>query len=1017
MIKIKETYKLVFTVSEHETLGYLFESWVVSMIQEDQMSLSFRKVNKTTVKDYDIAVSKAEYELLENITEYSDESITRRFSKNTIKSSDFLKNPDPKVLSQLIRPFIEKRMARCYDLILDNHIPLHFKGKRKDAIRDEAIHVAEDEASAVFHFERGEDGIRYFITLRSGSKNLGLFNKDARILVNKPCILLLGGSLYKFKGNIDGNKLSPFISKEFIHVPKSTEMKYFSSFVHAAIDQYEVNAKGFDVLSPVYPCEPLLCLEQDLSAGPVLKLKFRYGPRDFLYHDPAAGSTEMEQDGQRVMFLKIRRDKEAEEKAITAILSTGLVNGEGSFFRLPETIPSLVEQEKEVKRLALKELQEAEAIETKHKLISWISMHKAGLEKSGITVVQDQLKERYFTGNIRVDMSMKESNDWFDVHAVVFFGNAKVPFIKLRHHILNNIREYALPDGSLAILPEEWFAKYRDLARLGNVSGDGITLKRHHFGLIKELAGEKNGNGLVDYESIIRNRKLEDIRIPDGLNARLRPYQAEGFQWMNIMQQLQLGGVLADDMGLGKTLQTLVMLMHSKKTNLPAQEVQETPPDSPSKQLDLFAPAYSAGSAKTRTSLIVMPLSLIHNWINEVTKFTSGLRTYVHSGQDRVQDPKVFLNYDIVLTTYGIIRNDLDMFRQIEFWYIILDESQLIKNPQSKLFRSVKQLRSKHKLVLTGTPIENSLVDLWAQLTFLNEGLLGNLNYFKEEYVVPIEKNKDPQKEEKLQRMIGPFILRRTKEMVARDLPSLSEQVYYCEMSEAQRNLYEERKSEIRNTILENITKLGTDRSRFVILKGLMQLRLLANHPMLYTGNVPDETDLHGIPSGKFEEVIRNLENLHAEGHKVLIYSQFVKHLRLFRDYFEKQGYRYSMLTGQTITDERQQVIREFQEEDDRMFFLITLKAGGVGLNLTAAEYVFLLDPWWNPAVENQAVSRAHRIGQEKKVFSYKFITRDTIEEKILQLQSRKSELASLFISNNNPLRFFTKESIVKLIE
>ncbi len=372
MIKIKETYKLVFTVSEHETLGYLFESWVVSMIQENQMSLSFRKVNKTTVKDYDIAVSKPEIELLENITEYSDESITRRFSKSNIKSSEFLKNPDPKVFSQLIRPFIEKHMARCYDIILASHIPLHFKGKRKDAIRDEAIHVAEDEASAVFHFERGDDGIRYFITLRSGSKNLGLFNKDARILVNKPSILLLGGSLYRFIGNIDGNKLSPFITKEFIHVPKSTEMKYFRSFVHAAIDQYEVNAKGFDVLSPVYPCEPMLCLEQDLSAGPILKLKFRYGSRDFLYHDPEEGSTEMELDGERVRFLKIRRDKDAEGKAIMAILGTGLVNGEGAFFRLPENIASADEQEKEVKRQVLKEWHEAEALEIKHKLINWM---------------------------------------------------------------------------------------------------------------------------------------------------------------------------------------------------------------------------------------------------------------------------------------------------------------------------------------------------------------------------------------------------------------------------------------------------------------------------------------------------------------------------------------------------------------------------------------------------------------------------------------------------------------------
>jgi SNF2 family DNA or RNA helicase len=585
----------------------------------------------------------------------------------------------------------------------------------------------------------------------------------------------------------------------------------------------------------------------------------------------------------------------------------------------------------------------------------------------------------------------------------------------LRNNILNNIREFVLPDGTIAILPEVWFSRYHDLARLGNVSGDKLTLKRHHFALAKEVAGYSENILPVDYETILQNRNFNNIKLPEGLSAKLRPYQAEGFQWMLMLQELGLGGCLADDMGLGKTLQTLVMLTQSKRYLPEPAEVatQETS----IRQLDLFSPNFKGETVHRRTSLIVMPLSLIHNWVNEIVKFSPGLRTYVHSGQDRVQDPRVFLNYDVILTTYGIVRNDLDMFRQIEFWYIILDESQLIKNPQSKLFRAVKQLKSKHRLVLTGTPIENSLVDLWAQLSFLNDGLLGNLTYFKEEYAIPIEKNRISQQEEKLQKIIGPFILRRTKEMVARDLPSLTEQIYYCEMSEEQKSLYEEKKSEIRNMILDNITRVGADKSRFVILKGLMQLRLLSNHPLLYLGENSPEMKDKLIPSGKFEEVVRNLENLKAEGHKVLIYSQFVKHLRLFKEYFEKNGHDYSMLTGQTINDERQKVIKEFQEDPKKNFFLITLKAGGVGLNLTAAEYVFLLDPWWNPAVENQAISRAHRIGQERKVFSYKFITRDSIEEKIMQLQNRKSELASLFINNNNPLRFFTKETIVKLME
>jgi len=1016
MQKNKEIYKLVFTVSEQEALGFIFEAWVVSLTRENQFSLGFRKVNKLTIKDYDLVLSKAESDIIDLITEYSDESLARKFSKKELKASDFFRNPDPALLAQQIRPYIERRMAKCFDLFQSGEIPIHFKGKRKDAIKDEPISIISKGAGAVFHFERSEEGIRYYITVRSGNNQLSLYNKGARILVVKPCILLLSNCIYQFGGNIDGNKLSPFFNKEFIQIPKSSEKKYFESFVQTAISQYEVEAKGFEIEQPDFACVPVLKLEQDLRYELVLKLTFSYGPKNFQWGEESDGHTAFEEKNKRVRFLKVRRIKAAEAEAAKFLLDNGLLNSNGSFFKvsMKTSGKGLLDFMPETKAVLSKTNTEDNSDE-KHELIHWLNEHKEIIETYGIKVEQEYFNERYFTGSIHLDMSLEETGDWFDIHAIVYFGEFKVPFIRLRTNILNNIREYILPDGTIAILPEVWFSRYHDLARLGNVSGESISLKRHHFALAKEVAGHLESQLSIDYESLMHDRILEKVKIPEGLNAKLRPYQAEGYQWMLILQQLGLGGCLADDMGLGKTLQTLVMLLQSKR--MVPESVPISEPELPIRQLDLFTPNFQGESIHRRTSLIVMPLSLIHNWLNEILKFSPGLKTYVHSGQDRVQDPRVFLNYDVVLTTYGIVRNDLEMLRQIEFWYIILDESQLIKNPQSKLFRAVKQLKSKHRLVLTGTPIENSLVDLWAQLSFLNDGLLGNLPYFKEEYAVPIEKNGSTQQEEKLQKIISPFILRRTKEMVARDLPSLTEQIYYCEMSEEQKSLYEEKKSEIRNMILDNITRMGTDKSRFVILKGLMQLRLLSNHPQLYLGDDSEDLKTKLNPSSKFEEVVRNLENLKAEGHKVLVYSQFVKHLRLFKEYFDAKGHDYSLLTGQTINDERQKVIREFQEDPKKNFFLITLKAGGVGLNLTAAEYVFLLDPWWNPAVESQAISRAHRIGQERKVFSYKFITRDTIEEKIMQLQSRKSELASLFINNNNPLRFFTKETIVKLME
>ena len=308
--------------------------------------------------------------------------------------------------------------------------------------------------------------------------------------------------------------------------------------------------------------------------------------------------------------------------------------------------------------------------------------------------------------------------------------------------------------------------------------------------------------------------------------------------------------------------------------------------------------------------------------------------------------------------------------------------------------------------MITGTPIENSLSDLWSQFNFLNKGLLGSLPYFKREFITPIEKKNDEDQQKKLLKLIRPFMLRRTKEEVASDLPALTEQIRYCEMTDEQREIYETEKSAIRNTILKNIETNGIKKSALVVLQGLTKLRQLANHPSMVTKEIDAE-------SGKFDEIYRCLKNLLAEKHKVLIFSSFVKHLELLQTKIESKNWKYSRLTGKTTN--RQEVIREFQEDPDNHIFLISLKAGGVGLNLTSADYVFIIDPWWNPAAENQAINRAHRIGQDKKVFVYRFITEDSIEEKIQTLKSKKSALAEKFIGSNNPINAITEEEIMSL--
>ena len=404
-----------------------------------------------------------------------------------------------------------------------------------------------------------------------------------------------------------------------------------------------------------------------------------------------------------------------------------------------------------------------------------------------------------------------------------------------------------------------------------------------------------------------------------------------------------------------------------------------------------------------------MPTSLIYNWINEAAKFTPGLRMMVHTGAFRYKSPDVFGKYDVVVTTYGISRIDVELFKAFFFDYIILDESQNIKNPSSKSYQAVKQLKSRHKLILSGTPVENTVNDLWTQMSFINPGLLGSQQFFINEFVTPIEKKKDEDKAHRLQALIKPFVLRRTKEQVATELPPKTDQLFYCQMSDEQSAVYEKVKSEYRNELLQSLEDGTFAQTQIQVLQGLIKLRQIANHPSMI-----DET--YEGDSGKFENVIHTLANVLEGGHKILIFSQFVKQLTIYRQYFDKQNIRYTYLDGST--QNRGEVVKRFQEDAKTQVFLISIKAGGVGLNLTEADYVFNLDPWWNPAVEQQAIDRTHRIGQTKNVFIYKFITKDTVEEKILALQQRKLSVArSLITTEESFIKSLSAEDIKEILK
>jgi len=361
-----------------------------------------------------------------------------------------------------------------------------------------------------------------------------------------------------------------------------------------------------------------------------------------------------------------------------------------------------------------------------------------------------------------------------------------------------------------------------------------------------------------------------------------------------------------------------------------------------------------------------------------------------YHGQLREKDTSVFDQYDLILTTYGIVIKDIELFRGYRFHYVILDESQAIKNPVSQSAKACRLLQADHRLVMTGTPVENSTLELWSQFAFLNPGLLGNLEYFKAEIGGPIERNANAETAQFLRKMIFPFILRRSKEQVAPELPPRTERIIYGDMDTAQRKIYQRTRDDFRKSLMGLIEGQGIENTRFKILEGLLRLRQICIHPRLVDKN------FHG-ESAKFELLLEHIETLLAEGHKALIFSQFVETLKLLRVELDRRQIRYAYLDGQT--NNRQEEVDTFQNDPAISFFLISLKAGGVGLNLTAADYVIHIDPWWNPAVEMQASDRVHRIGQYKPVFVYKYILRDSVEEKILLLQERKKNLVEQLIS------------------
>jgi hypothetical protein len=577
----------------------------------------------------------------------------------------------------------------------------------------------------------------------------------------------------------------------------------------------------------------------------------------------------------------------------------------------------------------------------------------------------------------RFDLSVSSGVDWFDLDAHIDFDGVKVTLPELLRVIRRGERIIVLGDGSIGMLPEEWLARYGLLAEVGTAEGESLRFQPAQVGLLDALLAAEPEVAVDQLFARARDELRTFDRIapeaaPAGFRGELRPYQEVGLGWLSFLRRFGLGGCLADDMGLGKTIQVLAMLAARRQ------------------------PSRGEGGAR-KPSLIVVPKSLVWNWQQEAARFVPDLRVLAHIGTTRAADApamrRALDTADVVLTTYGLLRKDVTFLREIEMDYVILDEAQAIKNAGSESAKAARLLRGDHRLALSGTPIENHIGELWSLVEFLNPGLLGGSRVF-----AGVAGNRRFERDELavLARALRPFILRRTKEQVAPELPPKHQETILCEMEPGQRRLYDELRAHYRDKLLGKIEREGLGKSKIQVLEALLRLRQAACHPALI------DAKRAGDGSAKMDTLLARLDEVRGEGHKALVFSQFTSFLALVRARLDAAGVAYEYLDGKTV--DREACVSRFQGDPACQLFLISLKAGGVGLNLTAADYVFILDPWWNPAVEAQAIDRAHRIGQDKHVFVYRLLCRDSVEEKVAALQEQKRDLASAIIDADGSL-------------
>ena len=967
--EIQGKHEVVYNLMEVADGLYLPNAYIVSVDQSNLLAHIRQKALDDTIGAFKLELDAVRSKLFAIIEELQPKNLEKKYSPPKKKVKPLEELWADKDIQGPISLFVHRKLDELLSQVVEHRLPLTWNVDRRGLVKDFVMQLSEKDAELDVHlyFKKNQDNVQYRLRLSEGEEEPWVVSaKEVIPITNHPAWLFIDYRLCKV-AEINGNMVKPFQKRDEVIIPANSVKTYFQKFILKVAAKVDIEAEGFDVVvwDELKACQ-LELVPSVFSGEWVLSMHMIYPAQaSFNWNDRRNKRTSLEFGEDDVRINQVRRNLDQEKRFVTAIKKLGLHNPEASYFTVPD-----------------------KGADPFH-LLDWLLANREELNKQGFKVAPVQLEEKkVYLAKAQLSLHSERINDWFDIYGDIQIGEFSIPFLALARNIREENRFYPLPNGEFFVIPLEWMEKFRALMQFARKEGNALRLNKSQYTLVDELGiAQKSGaeDEATDLADYVPGKKLK---------ADLRPYQLEGVRWLIKLYRNGLGACLADDMGLGKTLQTISVLLYAKEQKAAAPE-----PGATGNQMDLFAT--TAGDEEflqALNALIVLPASLVFNWEAEIKKFAPTLSIYKHVGQRRYSDIRLLRRFDVILTTYQTALRDVELLGQMEFEYIILDESQQIKNRESKIFQSVHDLRGKHRVSLSGTPIENSLSDLWAQMQFINPDLLGNYSFFKREFITPIERHQVEDKKVRLRNLVAPYMLRRTKEEVAKDLPPLTTQVFYSEMTPEQKKMYEREKSAARNFLLENYDA-NSPQYRILVLQSLTKLRQLVNHPRLVSEEYTKE-------SGKFNDILEQWDTIRRSNHKALFFSSFVQYLSLFREEFEQRKQQFSWLTGDLTANKRVSEIKRFEENAEVQSFLISIKSGGTGLNLTAADYVFILDPWWNPTTEQQAIARAHRIGQEKSVIAIKFITKDSIEEKILKLQDKKSKLAEDIIENVNRAEF-----------